>query len=235
MSLTHKYENRSSACCQFKAVSSSFIVFELLRNDLEGIRRDLTETIRHASQFFSESPVIIDIEKIKSYGSIDFVQLKNLLVSQRIIPIGIRGGNQQQQEEAIQVGLPTIRTSKPVTQEPAKNIATIKLPAKIINQPIRSGMQVYAKESDLIITAQVSSGAEIMADGHIHVYGALRGKAIAGMHGNLEARIFCQLLEADLIAIAGHYLTRDEMILPKDKNSPVQIYLKNEKIQIETM
>lgn len=236
MSLSNKFVDRPSACCQFKASFSPFIAFELLRNDIEGIQRDLTETIRSASQFFTDSPVIIDLEKIKSCGAIDFIQLKHLLISHSIIPIGVRGGSQEQQQAAMLVGLPMIRMSKSTIQEPVKKTTTtVILPAKLVTQPIRSGMQIYAKESDLIITTQVSSGAEVMADGHIHVYGALRGKVLAGIRGNREARIFCQSLEADLIAIAGYYLTRDEIVLPKVKNSPIQIYLKNDQLQIETL
>lgn len=86
-----------------------------------------------------------------------------------------------------------------------------KLPARLITDPVRSGQQVYAENSDLIVLAPVSSGAELIADGCIHIYGALRGRAIAGATGNPQARIFCKKLEADLVAIAGVYMVADQM------------------------
>jgi len=95
-------------------------------------------------------------------------------------------------------------TPKAVTEQP-------KLPAKMITDPVRSGQQVYAENSDLIVLAPVSSGAELIADGCIHIYGALRGRAIAGATGNPQARIFCKKLEADLVAIAGVYMVAEQM------------------------
>src|SRR5207237_3532700 len=86
-------------------------------------------------------------------------------------------------------------------------------PAKprLITQPVRSGTQIYARGTDLVVTAPVSAGAEIMADGNIHVYAALRGRALAGADGDVEARIFCSRLEAELISIAGRYLVSDQI------------------------
>jgi septum site-determining protein MinC len=81
----------------------------------------------------------------------------------------------------------------------------------MLTDPVRSGQQVYAENSDLIVLAPVSSGAELIADGCIHVYGVLRGRAIAGATGNPQARIFCKRLEADLVAIAGIYMVADQI------------------------
>jgi septum site-determining protein MinC len=89
------------------------------------------------------------------------------------------------------------------------------LGAMVIDKPLRSGQQVYAKGRDLIVLAMVNAGAEVIADGHIHVYGALRGKAIAGARGNMQAQIFAQVMEPELISIAGVYRT-SENALPKD-------------------
>lgn len=78
--------------------------------------------------------------------------------------------------------------------------------SKVITQPVRSGQQIYAKDADLIVLASVGTGAELLADGHIHVYGALRGRALAGIKGDTSARIFCSTLNAELVSIAGQYL-----------------------------
>ncbi len=106
--------------------------------------------------------------------------------------------------------------------------------SKTVYQPIRSGQQVYAKGCDLVILSTVSAGADIISDGHIHVYGSLRGRALAGVNGDESARIFCQNLEAQLISIAGYYRVIEE-IEENFRNQSVQIYLKDQRVTIEKM
>jgi septum site-determining protein MinC len=101
----------------------------------------------------------------------------------------------------------------------------------MITHPVRSGQRIYST-GDLIILAQVSAGAEIMAEGNIHVYGSLRGRALAGVQGNTEARIFCSDLQAELISIAGNYKVSEDLngtVL----HQPVQIYLQNHTLVIK--
>ena len=100
-----------------------------------------------------------------------------------------------------------------------------------MTQPVRSGTQVYAKGTDLIVVAPVSAGAEVIADGHIHVYGALRGRAIAGAAGDQSARIFTQRLEAELVSIAGRYLV-SEAIAPELLQQPAQVALIDDHLTI---
>ncbi len=97
---------------------------------------------------------------------------------------------------------------------------------------MRSGQQVVAKGADLIVTSSVSHGAELLADGNIHVYGTLRGRALAGISGDIEARIFCQSLDAELVSIAGFYRISDAI---EPVNGPCQIYLANEHIVVEPL
>jgi septum site-determining protein MinC len=106
---------------------------------------------------------------------------------------------------------------------------------KLVTQPIRSGVQVYAKDGDLIIVGQVSAGAELLSDGHIHVYGPLRGRALAGLTGNTQARIFCRTLEAELVSIAGFYLTKEDMQVLPAHDGMIQIYLENDQVKIEAI
>ncbi|NJO38659.1 MAG: septum site-determining protein MinC, partial [Rhizobiales bacterium] len=96
------------------------------------------------------------------------------------------------------------------------------------------GQQIYAKDADLIVLAQVQPGAELMADGNIHIYGNLRGRAHAGVGGDASARIFCRSMEAQLISIAGIYLVNDE-IEPQFLGQPVQIGCQNETIVMEKL
>ncbi|PHQ78891.1 MAG: septum site-determining protein MinC [Coxiella sp. (in: Bacteria)] len=103
----------------------------------------------------------------------------------------------------------------------------------MLTRPVRSGTQVYAKGTDLVALSAINAGAECLADGNIHCYGPLRGRALAGANGNVNAHIFCESLEAELIAIAGHYLTQDQIKVPKIKEPLIHIYLKGDKLQIE--
>ena len=97
----------------------------------------------------------------------------------------------------------------------------------VINRPLRSGQQVYARGRDLVVMAMVNAGAEVIADGHIHVYAPLRGKAMAGARGNTEARIFAQSLEAELISIAGVYRTSDVPLPAHVRNKPAVVRLQS--------
>lgn len=105
-------------------------------------------------------------------------------------------------------------------------------PTRTIIQPVRSGQQIYAPNGDLLVLNSVSHGAELLADGHIHVYGPLRGRALAGISGNEEAHIFCQSLEAELVSIAGRYKISEDL---KDNplwKQPVRLFLEKGKLQI---
>jgi septum site-determining protein MinC len=144
--------------------------------------------------------------------------------------LAIKGAQGQLLAQAKGVGLvdandARIRRSVPlaelVQESPAPEFKAapvekpLPLDAMVIDKPLRSGQQVYAKGRDLIVLAMVNAGAEVIADGHIHVYATLRGKAIAGARGNTQARIFAQIMEPELISIAGIYRT-SENALPKD-------------------
>jgi septum site-determining protein MinC len=106
-------------------------------------------------------------------------------------------------------------------------------PSMIVTQPVRSGQQIYAQNCDLIVIGAISPGAELIADGNIHVYGSLRGKAIAGAKGNEKARIFCHDLAAELISIAGHYWLSEDIAQNLTQRAPVQIGLKNGHLRLE--
>ena len=106
--------------------------------------------------------------------------------------------------------------------------------SKVITRPVRSGQQIYAEGADLIVLAQVSEGAEVLADGHIHIYGSLRGRALAGVKGDVGARIFCQQFEAELVAIAGNFVLQEA--LPKELfKKSAQISLDGEKVIVEAL
>ena len=125
------------------------------------------------------------------------------------------------------------------TVEPARtrdaNVAAGGPITKVVNQPIRSGQRVYARGGDLILLAAANAGAEIMADGNIHIYAPLRGRALAGVSGDTSARIFCHSLEAELVAVAGSYRVFEEVIPQDIYKKSVQIYLDGEQLKIEVI
>ena len=131
---------------------------------------------------------------------------------------------------------PSSEEKQEVADAPAQDSQASKSrsTARIIEQPVRSGQQCVSKHGDLILLSQISSSAELIANGNIHVYGTLRGRALCGVHGDTSARIFCTALEADLVSIAGHYKVLEE-VPAAVKNRPVQISLQDEQLLIEPL
>lgn len=185
---------------------------------------------------------------------VPLLALADLLRGLKLVPVGIRHLREARQNEAREAGLGVLRGSgrkAPKPKEPSAEPAAVAKqaeedrrngndrrkpdelygPSMLIRTPLRSGQVVYAEQCDAVVLAHVNAGAELIADGNIHVYGSLRGRALAGAHGNEDARIFCKSLEADLVAIAGCYLRADE-IPEARRGKPAQIYLDKEKLVI---
>ncbi|MDD4913865.1 MAG: septum site-determining protein MinC [Methylococcales bacterium] len=226
---------------EFKSTTLTVPVLLLVSNDLTDIDHQLQEKVAQAPEFFKSSPLIIDFQKLTSQNTALSVQeIVDLIRQHGFMPIGIRGGDESQNKEASALSLPVYAThsqntppadKKPEKIMPAKEADNTPPENRLICQPIRSGQRVYAR-GDLIVTATVSAGAEIMAEGNIHIYGSLRGRALAGVLGNGECRIFCSDLQAELISIAGIYQIRDDLSsYPAHK--PVQISLDNQTLIIK--
>lgn len=223
-------------CFQLKTSFAPCTILQITSDDLGGLEHQLAETIKRAPNFFHGSPIVIDLEKIKTTDTFDFAKLKQILLAAAMVPIGTHGGTEAQQEDAFLHGLPTLVIGKLSNVDIKKKAAErVSNATRIITTPIRSGMQIYAKGGDLVVIAPVSAGAELLADGNIHVYGPLRGRAMAGVQGNTQARIFCHALEAELVSIAGYYLIKEDIhTLPEAKNM-IQIYLDNEQVRIDAI
>lgn len=216
---------------QFKMSFSPYLILEVLDDQLHGMASHLAAAVNRAPHIFKGSPVIIDVEKLKSLDAFNIENLKQWLITEGMVPIGWRGKH----PESLISSLPWLSMGQAAAKENIHQKPQEKSKTKLVTHPVRSGMQVHAEEGDLVVTAQVSSGAELIAAGYIHVYGALRGRALAGVHGDREARIFCRELDADLVAIAGYYLTKEEMPAKGKESSMMQIYLKDEQLQIEAL
>lgn len=231
---------------EFKSASLTVPVLVLAGNDVASIEQQLREKVVQAPEFFRHSPLLIDLQKLNAQNlPLDLTVLVTILREQGFLPIGIRGGTEKQNDDALSLALPVHSlhsTSAVAAAKPVANTLTVPVVEekpqaaetvenKLITQPVRSGQRVYAK-GDLIVTATVSAGAEIMAEGNIHVYGALRGRALAGVLGRTDCRIFCSDLQAELISIAGIYQLSDD-ISKHASHKPVQISLDNQSLVIK--
>ena len=191
---------------------------------------------------FRNAPLLIDLsEPSLDQAPLDFPALLDALRELGLSPVGLRGGSPAQQEAAQAAKLAVLGEHKPDNGQtpkaqgvPSRTTVPPKGhgSAKLIDHPVRSGQRIYAAGGDLIVLAQVSHGAEIMADGNIHVYGSLKGRALAGVQGNLEARIFCSDLRAELIAIGGHYKISENLDQSLQGRS-VQVYLRDNLLIID--
>ncbi|ROV61752.1 septum site-determining protein MinC [Vibrio ponticus] len=182
-----------------KGSSFTLSVLHLSDNDVEKTIRFLQEKVEHAPAFFASAPVVINVSLVE--GDIDFATLKQGITDVGMIPVGVTGSKDKRtQNMAREAGFAIMSASKSAAQAPAK-----MAPTKIVRTPVRSGQQIYAKDADLVVLNHVSEGAEVIADGSIHIHGTLRGRAIAGASGNTGAVIVCNKLNAELMSIAGHY------------------------------
>lgn len=233
---------------ELKAGNFTLPLMRLLSTDMDSVAEELAAKVKQVPDFFRNTPIVIDLGVLSDKKSIlDFALLVGQLRGHGMIPIGVRGGNNAQNEAAFALELAILsesRTKNAVSFKPSpKSEFEDKKQTKpeshqgsasttmLIKHPVRSGQRVYAPGGDLVILASVSSGAEIMADGHIHVYGALRGRALAGVKGNEACRIFCKDLQAELVSVAGHYRV-SESLDTEIRGKPVHIYLEDQSLKI---
>jgi septum site-determining protein MinC len=240
----------SSAVFDLKNTNLPLLSLHLKRNDLAALAGELAQRLRDTPNLFNHDPVVVELSALHEAGeAIDFDALAALLRAYRMQPVAVAGGSPAQMEAALAAGLPEAPEPPPapkrreveVVREVVREVEVIRevpaaaTPTLIVDKPLRSGQQVYAKGGDLVVLAAVNFGAEVIADGHIHVYAPLRGKAIAGHRGNTEARIFSTCLEPELIAIAGVYRTTDTALPPEVQGKPAQVRLVDDKLVMEPL
>jgi septum site-determining protein MinC len=228
---------------EFKSSTFSMPVLVLSSDNLDAIELQLQEKIGLAPEFFKNTPLVIDFQEINKQGyRIDVKEVVDILRKAGLLPVGIRGGNTLQNKKALELLMPIYSSNpaaiitdskkqKEVVPPPKANVDADVLQTVLITQPVRSGQRIYAA-GDLVVLAQVSAGAEIIAEGNIHVYNTIRGRALAGVQGNTQARIFCFDLQAELISIAGNYKVSEDLD-ESMRNKPVQIYLQGQSLIIK--
>lgn len=207
---------------------------------------ELARQIERSPRFFLNAPVVLDLRGAAEFThDEEFDAAREALRRHTLTLIGIQNAQPAQAEAAAAAGLASFapnstqprgprsaETAAPAPAPPPGPAAPNAVKSRLVTQPVRSGTQIYARGGDLVVTAPVSPGAEIMADGSIHVYSVLRGRALAGASGDAEARIFCGRLEAELVSIAGRYLVSDQLP-PEQRGFPVQIALVDDRLTIE--
>ena len=184
--------------------------------------------------FFAGKSVVIDVSGL-SLTKPTFLGLLDELSRRDIRILGVEGANPADVDGRV----PSLVRGQADRPEPAgAPAAQAPQPAPVssllIDAPVRSGQAIVHPDGDVTIVGSVSSGAEIIAAGSIHVYGTLRGKVLAGAYGNQRARIFCRRLDAELIAIDGHYIVADE-VEPHLRKAPIQAWLEGDELKIITM
>ena len=258
--MVSRSKDRAPVVFELRSASMTLVVVALQTTDMDAIERELTARFAGTPDMFNHDPVVIDVSQAEGDPlAIDYAQLAALLRRFNMVAAAVRGGSPKQMAAALSVGLGEApeavvhapRAAAPsapdaatpaappaeaasadaaVAGAPVEHVATM-----IIDKPLRSGQQVYARGGDLVVMAAVNFGAEVIADGSIHVYAPLRGKAIAGARGNTAARIFSTCMEPELISIAGTYRTTEHPLPAEVIGQPAQIRLDGERLVYEPL
>ena len=219
---------RSPSTFDLKSANLPLLALRLKSSELDVLADELQAQYGDMPDFFEDDAIVVDLAALtgdQAEADIDFQRLGELLHARRLRLLALRGGSPTQRAAATAQGLllaPELRAqaaapeaaapARPQAEPPASDLPAPG--ALVVDRPLRSGQQVYARGRDLVLLAMVNAGAEVIADGHIHVYAPLRGRAIAGARGWGEARIFAREMRPDLVSIAGVYRTGDEPLPP---------------------
>jgi len=229
--------------------------------DVEQLSREMRERVERAPKLFGRAPVIIDFGGLARMPDVATAQaLLDGLRGAGVLPVGLSYGTRETEQLAEQLRLPLlakfraqyepVAAAAPVgasaPTDRRESVAAEAAPTKaakapattaasnpglVQKTPVRSGQQLYAENRDLTVLNTVGAGAEVISDGSIHIYGTLRGRALAGAQGNTDARIFCREFHAELVAIAGHYKVLEDV--PKElRGKPVQVWLDKDELKI---
>lgn len=220
----------SNTPIELKGSSFTLSVVHLHEAEPEVIRQALEDKIAQAPAFLKHAPVVVNVSGLDT--PVNWPLLQEVVASTGLRIVGVSGCKDARLKAEIdQQGLPLLTEGKekPSRSAPAEPAATaqnanVVTKTRFIDLPVRSGQRIYAPQCDLIVTNHVSAGAELIADGNIHVYGMMRGRALAGASGDRQAQIFCTHLTAELVSIAGVYWLSDKI--------PAEFYGKAARLQL---
>jgi septum site-determining protein MinC len=242
------------ASFEIKSAQLPLVALLLKSTDWEQIAADVLQQFGPQSEspdFFDHDALVIDFSHVPQDTPVaDLVPLLKVLRSCSLVPVAVRGASPEWMAAALAVGLveapPDVHRTRAPEPAPAavqevvrEVVREVPGPATmVVDKPLRSGQKIYARGADLVVLAMVNQGAEIVADGNIHVYAPLRGKAMAGARGNTQARIFSLCLEPELISIAGVYRTSENPLAADVQGKAAQVRLSSdgqEKLIIEAL
>ena len=223
--------------------------------DVDRLAAEMRERVARAPKLFERAAVIVDFGALPSTPDVATARaLVDALRAAGVLPVALAYGSSENERLAQALGLPLLAKFRaqyesaaaaapaPARPEPEPARAAPAPPPRapsgdpgiVHAAPVRSGQQVYAEQRDLTVLATVGAGAEVIADGSIHIYGALRGRALAGAQGFEQARIFCREFHAELVAIAGHYKVLEDMPAAL-RGKPVQIWLEKGQLHVAAL
>ncbi|MWJ27406.1 septum site-determining protein MinC [Halomonas sp. ZH2S] len=234
----------------FKGGMLPMTIMELNSADPERIRRQLAGKLTQSPAFFQHTPVVLSVEKLNE-PHLALERICAVCRDHKLLPVAVKGGAEPVKQSAWALGLgwfpssdggrgrilETVDTenSKPTEPLPAPQAASGELAAtRLYRGTVRSGQQVSAAEGDLVVVGAVNAGAEVLAAGNIHVYGALRGRALAGIHGDLSAGVYCRELHAELLSVGGNY-KRLEDIDSRLLGAPAEVHYSAEQLEIRPL
>ena len=215
-------------------------VLELAHYDLARLDQQLAAKVAQAPNFFSNTPLVLALDKLpEREGPLELDELMKICRAHGLRTLAIRAAREDDIAAAQALDLPVLppsgareRLLEQTPAQPAKPAEPEHRPSKVITTPIRGGQQIYAAGCDLIVIAPVSAGADLLAAGNIHVYGPMRGRALAGIKGNTEARIFCQQMGAEMLSIAGQYKVSEDLRRDPLWGQAVQVSLTGDVLNI---
>lgn len=233
---------------QLKGSMLAITVLELAHNDLARLDRQLSEKVAQAPNFFQNTPLVLALDKLEpSAQQLDLHALLAVCRRHGLRTLALRSGLAEHIAAAQALDLPVLPSSsareRPISpganaaapapaKKPEKPAEPAVRPTRVVTTPVRGGQQIYAPGGDLLVLAPVSSGAELLADGNIHVYAPMRGRALAGIKGNSQARIFCRMLAAELISIAGRYKVAEDLRRDPNWGEAVHVHLAGDVLNI---
>ncbi len=236
---------------KIKTGSLPVLKLHLLTPDIHQLQKELVSRLEKSPDFFANTPIVLELSAIAELDAIpDFSALTSFMLAHRMCAAGIVGGSDAQRDAAAKAGLVQFlsvaakRDPKPVEPipkqvelpEPETRVIEPRiLPTQVVDKPVRTGQRIYAEGANLVVLAIVNAGAELIADGDIHVYAPMRGRAIAGARGNESARIFVQGMEAELLSIAGCFKVLEDEMPENVRGKPAQIRLEGSRLLIEPM
>ena len=237
-----------AAAFDLKGTMASLTVLRLRSTDLYLIERQLRIKISQLPQLFVDAPVLLDFGALAEGEDQDLPipVLLAMLRACKLVPVAATNASDTLHPRLTEAGLGILHTPTRADRDPAPSPSPSPTPTPpptpsapfggpvVVTHPVRSGQVVHAHSNDLVVLAPVNPGGQVIADGHLHIYATLRGRAVAGATGLPGARIFCQKLEAELVAIAGAYVMADEMPAAR-RGKPAQIYLEGGECRIAAL